>query len=69
MIAFFEAANLFMEDPPRGYKLSLFEDLSRFVGNDSIRHTVKLDLGEGDVIICSGLILANTSLHLEVCSE
>ena len=65
MLAFFEAAFLFMEEPPSDYKLSLFEDLSRFVGDDSIKHTVKLDLGEGDVILCSGLVLANTSQHLE----
>ena len=53
-----------MEDTPRGYKLSLFEDLSRFVGDDSIKHAVNLDLGDGEVIRCSGLILANTSRHL-----
>lgn len=56
-----------MEDTPTGYKLSLFEDLSRFVGDESIKHAVNLDLGDGEVIRCSGLILANTSPHLEVC--
>ena len=67
MLAFFDAVSLFMEETTPDYKLSLFEDLSRFVGDDSIRHTVNLDLGEGDVIPCSGLILANSSQHLEVC--
>ena len=63
----FRAVTLLMEDTPTGYKLSLFEDLSRFVGDDSIKHAVNLDLGDGEVIRCSGLVLANTSPHLEVC--
>ena len=46
------------------YRLSL-ADLSRFVSDDSIHLHVRFDLGDGDLISCSGIILANASKFLE----